>query len=338
MSNIKSITPIGEHQTYDLEVDHEDHQFYLANGVLTSNSHAISYGVDSYMCAYLLTYHQPHWLCSYLESQIHDPDKRSHAMAELQGFGYSLSKIDVNHAVDKWAPLNKQLMPSLQTVKGIGEKAVEELMLQDRPFDSIEDFFWLHGGKWRFTKLNKRSMDALIRLGAFDSFDVVGKGKLFDNYHHMHFVVIENYNELKKSRGKNYFHEIIEVSRGQVKPWSKHDMVQYQIDLLGYFDANLTLNQKIKNKFVELSISSIDNHVGTNLYWFVPMGSKKRYTKKGKEYQVFDVVGETGKTMQLFCWGALHSTRYPLYVPYIAEVTKSGTTFFTSHPKMKVLK
>lgn len=39
MSNIKSVKTIGKARTYDIEVAHTDHQFYLANGVLTSNSY-----------------------------------------------------------------------------------------------------------------------------------------------------------------------------------------------------------------------------------------------------------------------------------------------------------
>ena len=38
-NNIKSIKQIGKAQTYDIEVAHPDHQFYLANGILTSNSY-----------------------------------------------------------------------------------------------------------------------------------------------------------------------------------------------------------------------------------------------------------------------------------------------------------
>jgi DNA polymerase-3 subunit alpha len=53
MSNIKSIKFIGKHQTYDLEVNHPDHQFYLSNGMLTSNSHAALYSMVSYRTAHL---------------------------------------------------------------------------------------------------------------------------------------------------------------------------------------------------------------------------------------------------------------------------------------------
>jgi intein/homing endonuclease len=49
-SAIKSVKYWGKGQTYDLEVDHPDHQFYLHNGALTSNSHAVSYCITTYQC------------------------------------------------------------------------------------------------------------------------------------------------------------------------------------------------------------------------------------------------------------------------------------------------
>jgi hypothetical protein len=52
MAKIVSCVPAGKHQTYDLEVNHPNHQFYLANGALTSNSHAMAYAITSYQCVH----------------------------------------------------------------------------------------------------------------------------------------------------------------------------------------------------------------------------------------------------------------------------------------------
>src|ERR1700761_2721181 len=70
MTNIKSITPIADGQTYDLEVDHPDHQFYLSNGVLTSNSHAIMYSFISYTTAYLKAHYPLEFLLANLMQEL----------------------------------------------------------------------------------------------------------------------------------------------------------------------------------------------------------------------------------------------------------------------------
>lgn len=47
------ISYVGRKQTYDLEVDHPEHNFILANGICTSNSHSAAYGKLSYQMAYI---------------------------------------------------------------------------------------------------------------------------------------------------------------------------------------------------------------------------------------------------------------------------------------------
>ena len=84
MSNIVSVKKVERAQTYDLEINHPDHQFYLANGILTSNSHAISYAMDSFYCAWLLTHYEAEWLCSYMESMIGNTESRSKAISEIK--------------------------------------------------------------------------------------------------------------------------------------------------------------------------------------------------------------------------------------------------------------
>lgn len=49
---ISSIKKIGKSPTLDIEVGTPDHIFY-ANGIASSNSHAISYGLDGYWTAYI---------------------------------------------------------------------------------------------------------------------------------------------------------------------------------------------------------------------------------------------------------------------------------------------
>src|SRR5690606_1354494 len=132
-----------QHQTYDIEVDHPDHQFYLANGLLTSNSHAVSYALDSYMCAYLLTKYEAEWLCAYAEEYAADSDKkRARALSEIKALGYELVRVDVNMADRTWTIIpGKKFMPAFTTIKSIGDAAVDEI-LRNRPYNTVYDLLW----------------------------------------------------------------------------------------------------------------------------------------------------------------------------------------------------
>ena len=99
---IASARYVGKQRAYDIEVEHPDHQFYLANGLLTSNSHAVAYAIDSYLCAWLQTYYEPEWCCAYLESVSNNADKLARAIQDVKMLGYSLKKLDVNVASHTW--------------------------------------------------------------------------------------------------------------------------------------------------------------------------------------------------------------------------------------------
>jgi DNA polymerase III alpha subunit len=63
-----------------------------------NKAHAVSYAIDSYYCAWLMTYHEEEWLSAYLESMSSNPDDRAKAFAEVRGLGYKISNVDVNYA------------------------------------------------------------------------------------------------------------------------------------------------------------------------------------------------------------------------------------------------
>ena len=68
MGNIKSVEFIGGGSTCDLEVGHDDHQFYMSNGMLTSNSHATLYSMIGYQTAYL----KAHYPIEFLQANLID--------------------------------------------------------------------------------------------------------------------------------------------------------------------------------------------------------------------------------------------------------------------------
>ena len=79
-----------------------------------NKSHAVAYAIDSYYCAWLMTYYEEEWLCAYLESMEGNPDKRGKAFSEVQTLGYEIVPIDINYADKNWTILKgKKFMLSL---------------------------------------------------------------------------------------------------------------------------------------------------------------------------------------------------------------------------------
>lgn len=340
MSNIKSITSIGAHQTYDLEVQHPDHQFYLANGVLTSNSHATAYAIDSYMCAWLLTHYEEEWLTSYLESMSANPEDKAKAISDIKSMGYQIVSVDVNHATKGWTILpGKKFMPSLLSAKGVGGAAIDELF-ENRPYESIEDFLWDETGEWRHSKFNRKALEAMIKIGGFDSLGCVGEGKLFKNYRHMYEVLVNHMDEIKKTSkrdpgyGRRRFYELArEVAT--LPDWSMQERAANQVDVLGAIDVCSLVSPELLEQLKKKQVKSIDEHDGKDLYWFLATEQSIKKTRKGSAYLRVAAVGGQGTINWLNVWAWKENKLIAPYTLCLAEVEKNEMGFSTAAWKLK---
>lgn len=335
MVTVTSVRQFGEHRTFDIEVDHPDHQFYLANGLLTSNSHAVSYALDSYMCAYLLTKYEREWLCAYAEEYSTDSKKRSRALAEVKGFGYTLSRVDVNYAGMSWTILpQKRFMPSFTTIGSVGAVAVSEI-LEKRSYKNIYDLLWNEDLTWKHKKVNKRVMEALIKVGAFDSMDIVGEGKYFSSYKHMYETVVVNWPLLRKKNGRS----LIDKIRTETKcdEWTRDERVSMYMEYVGELDTSLIIPDSKIESLRKKDVTSVDDLEDDckKISWFIIVEAKPTKTKKGKPYLKAFVVGESGTRHMMFIWGWKPEHNITQFTGYLAEVEKSDFGFATMPWKMR---
>lgn len=308
MAKIKSITPIGNHQTYDLEIDHEDHQFYLANGVLTSNSHAIAYAYLSYQCAYLFHYFPDAWVCSYLEN---DNNKEA-AMAEAEAVGYSIGGLDILKSGIEYSVSEKNvILPPLNSVKGIGDAAVDELIKirsswknEGDALSNFNSFFYniesktLKNGniktkkEWKFTKFNKRALDALIRLEALDSLGLFPD--LFLNHAHMRRCLIDNWDQKDKQK-----FEIKELAEKQsTEDFKSSDRVSAQEELLGTYDKSLLITSEVIDILSGAGMLPLSDLCETALpIWFILKDVETKQTQNKRNYYKLTAMDLDGKEL-----------------------------------------
>jgi len=305
-----------------------------------NKSHAVSYAIDSYYCAWLMTYYEEEWLCGYLEAMSGNPKKRAKAFSEIKKLGYKVTPIDINYATKSWTILDgRKFMPSFLSCKGVGTAAIDEI-IENRPYESIDDLLWEDTGKWRHSKFNKRALENLIKIKAFDSMGLVGDGP-FESYRHMHEVLIGKNANIKKwtkkdpDRGRNAYKEIL-LESGGCAEWSRRELAQHSIDLLGSFNASSLMSQQLQDRLDEKGVRPIDDHSGLDLYWFVVMDVKPKLTKNKKPYLLITAAG-LGGNVRMFCWGWDGETELPLYSICVAEVDRNDFGHSTKMYKLKVL-
>lgn len=289
-----------------------------------NKSHAVSYAVDSYQCAWLHTYYEEEWLCAYLEAMSSNDKKRAKAFADVKKMGYTIIPLDVNYAEKTWTILpGKRFMPSFLSCKGIGVAAIDEIIKIRKenggPFNTIQDMLWNPAGEWRFSKFNKRAIEGLISIKAFTSMDVVGKDKTFMSYKHMHNVLIENNTQIKrrlKSKpkiGQQNFQELCQAkmfldeddstSQREWDEWTPQEIAERSVKCLGSFSAQQLLS-KDEIDFLEKSgYTPLDEVKKKSKYWFIVCDTVPKLTKNGKPYLIITATGLSGARHRMFCWG-----------------------------------
>lgn len=303
-------------------------------------SHAIAYAIDSYMCAWLLTHYEEEWLCSYVESKSGNPEDKARASSEIRALGYQIVPVDINHAMTTWTILpGKKFMPSFLSCKGVGGAAFEEIAA-NRPYRSLEDLLWNEDGTWKHSKFNKRALESLIKIGAFDSMNLVGEGSLFSSYRQMHHVLVENIELIKKSPkrdpglGRKNLYELISSTR-EMEDWSRSEKVTNMVDTLGTVDVHSIVDPKILERFEEKGVKSIEECDSKDVYWFLVTAATPKKTKNGKQYLTLETTGTSGKMTRISCWGWDGTRQFEPYTLCVAEVEKNDFGQSTAVWKLK---
>jgi len=177
MSKIKSLKPVGKLQTYDLEVDHPDHQYYLSNGVLTSNSHSTLYSMISFHTAYLKAHFPLEFLVANLKSETKktsNPKAKDNVLKikdEIRSLGIKLIAPNVNNSLRVYKIItDKTLMTGLNSIKYVSDDAIEDIVAK-RPFKSYSDFI----ARTDSRKVRANSIQALAASGCLDDFGLPRK-------------------------------------------------------------------------------------------------------------------------------------------------------------------
>jgi DNA polymerase-3 subunit alpha len=142
-----------------------------------NKSHAAAYALLSYYTAYLKAHHPAAFMAANLSLAMDDTDKIKILVEDaLDICKLTLLPPDINKSSYRFTPEGEpgkkatHIRYGLGAVKGSGQNAIEAIVVarQARPFTDLFDFAKRVDKK----QINRRTIDALIRAGAFDCFGV----------------------------------------------------------------------------------------------------------------------------------------------------------------------
>ncbi len=137
-----------------------------------NKSHAACYALIAYWTAYLKAHYPDAFMAALMTSDMRWTDRLAIEMAECKRMGLKVLGPDINESYGDFAIVKGKntIRFGLSGIKGMGTSLVEEIVLPERekngPFKSIADF----AKRVNSTKFNKKSWEAAIKTGAFDSF------------------------------------------------------------------------------------------------------------------------------------------------------------------------
>lgn len=125
----------GVHVTYDIEME-EHHNYVTEGGLITHNSHAVSYGMISYWCAWLKAHYPLEYAAACLRNSK-DEDQTIKTLRELVKEGFEYIPLDMDKSMVNWTVQKGKLVGGFTGVKGVGIKTAQNIIMRR---ESGEDF------------------------------------------------------------------------------------------------------------------------------------------------------------------------------------------------------
>jgi len=304
-------------------------KFEYFSGYGFNKSHAISYSMISFQCAWLLNYYPECWMAAFLDKE--PETRKARAITIAKKYGFDIAKLNINTSGRVWeiSDDGKTLIQPLTAIKGLGEAAIKQV-LDNRPFVNVEEF--LFNENIVYSKLNKRALDVLIRSGALNPL----KDERFTGGKHFWSAVAVD----RPRKLKNFEANI--VAYAPEGEFTEEEQIQFTIDLTGEFPMERVMSDDIRSRLEEMHIPPISMYDKDLLVtWFIPRKLIKKKTKTGKDYWILEVTDEHNAAAKIRCWGVDPlRDRIALNRPYMARLDYSEQWGFSTrslHRSFKVL-
>ncbi len=302
-------------------------KFEYFSGYGFNKSHAVSYCVLSYQCAWLFNYYPAEWLAAFLDKE--PETRKERAIATAKSMGYKVEPLNVNTSGTAWeiSEDGETLIQPLTSIKGLGAVAIQQI-IEHRPFNTIEEF--LFHPEVKYSKLNKKALDALCRGQALN--DLVDDR--FTGLRHFWSACVTD----RPRKEKNLLENI--ETYAPEGDFTEEEKLEYLVSLTGVFPINSVVTPRVREKLEELyipPISEYDPDLGVT--WFIPRECKLKKSKNGKNFYVVKVIDDNNETNTIRCWGVdpdrdvVHINR-----PYMARLNYDPNWGFSTFSVRKMFK
>jgi DNA polymerase-3 subunit alpha len=275
-----------------------------------NKSHAYGYGLIAYQTAYLKAHYPVEYLACLLTSVKTNLDKAAVYLAECRAMGIKVLNPDINVSASDFIALAPEDVPAgtdlppgcvgvipfgLSAVRNVGEGLVEPIVREREKNGTFVDFHDFVN-RVDIGVLNKRTVESLIKAGAFDSLGHTRKGLLG-----VHELIIDQAVARRRREAEGQFDlfaglDVAPLEQAARTPipefeFAKSEKLAFEKEMLGLYvsdhpllGAERVLQRRTDGPIAELleredGSLCVAGGVVTNL--------QKKFTKKGEAMAVF---------------------------------------------------
>ncbi|MDU7033482.1 MAG: DNA polymerase III subunit alpha, partial [Finegoldia magna] len=148
---------------YDLMIDFAKYAF--------NKSHSAAYSLVAMRTAWLKYYYPVEFLAALISSVMGNTSQISLYIEEARRLEIEISPPDINYSLDKFDVKDNSIIYGLKAIKNVGTNLIDQTIIsrnENGKFKSFRDFVERIYAKDK-SAINKRSIESLIKAGAFSS-------------------------------------------------------------------------------------------------------------------------------------------------------------------------
>lgn len=145
-----------------------------------NKSHAVAYAYIAYQTAFLKKYYPACFFAALLGTEMGNTDKVTAYIKDAKNYGVELLPPDVNESLWQFNVIGNNIRFGMGAIKNVGSNAVAELVREreeNGPYKGFIDFCV----RVDLKQVNKRVMESLIKVGAFDECETMNRKTLLEN-------------------------------------------------------------------------------------------------------------------------------------------------------------
>ena len=293
-----------------------------------NKAHTAGYGLVSYWTGYLKANYPAEYMGGLLTSVGDDKDKMAMYLAECRRMGIHVLPPDVNQSAGPFTPVGKDIRFGLAAVRNVGHNVVEAIARCRQEKGAYQDFYDFLS-KVDAVACNKKTVESLIKAGAFDSMGHSRKGLLA-----VHAEAIDAYADVKRNEAAGQFDlfgAFADAGGGSAATvampligdgeWDKRDKLAFEREMLGLYvsDHPLAGLEQLLQNAADTTIAALNEDGSVPDGQVVTLagiltGVQRRITKQGRAWASATLEDLAGGVETLF-----FPNTYEVIGQYIAE-------------------